>query len=261
MLVEAAIDDHHLDLLHALGFRSVLIVPMRLRDRTLGALTLVSSESGRVLDEFDLAFAEQIAARATVAIENSRLYSERSTIARTLQQSLLPERLPEIPGYELASIYLPALETSFVGGDFYDVWSVGEDWMIVIGDVTGKGIDAAALTALVRHTVRTASEFESSPAALLAFVDRTLKKRPPLSVCTSLCLRVHDDTVTLAAGGILCLCPFRLKGWGRWVSMGRSLERFPAHADDTAALVLQRLAAAGASPNASFSASSADPKR
>lgn len=201
MLEEAAVDEGHLDLLRALGFRSVLIVPMHLGDRTLGALTLVSSESERVLDEFDLAFAEQIAARATVAIENSRLYSERSTIARTLQQSLLPDRLPEIPGYELASIYLPAMETSVVGGDFYDVWSVGEDWMIVIGDVTGKGIDAAALTALVRHTVRTASEFESSPARLLAFVDNTLKKRPTLSVCTALCLRLQGDTVTLAAGG------------------------------------------------------------
>jgi PAS domain S-box-containing protein len=201
MLQQAAVDERHLGLLRALGFRSVLIVPMRLGDRTLGAMTLVSAESERVLDEFDLDFAEQIAARATVAIENSRLYSERSSIARTLQQSLLPDQLPEIPGYELASIYLPAMETSLVGGDFYDVWSVGEDWMIVIGDVTGKGIEAAALTALVRHTVRTASEFVASPAQLLAFVDSTLKKRPTLSVCTALCLRLRGETVTLAAGG------------------------------------------------------------
>lgn len=201
LLVQSAIDEHHLDLLRAVGFRSVLIVPMRLGDTILGALTLVSAESGRALDDFDMSFAEEIAARATVAIENSRLYSERSTIARTLQHSLLPERLPQIPGYELASIYLPAFETSLVGGDFYDVWSLGEDWMIVIGDVTGKGIDAAALTALVRHTVRTASEFLSSPAELLAFIDSTLKKHSALSVCTSLCLRLHGDSVTLATGG------------------------------------------------------------
>jgi PAS domain S-box-containing protein len=201
VLEQAAVDERHLQLLRTLGFRSVVIVPMRLGERTLGALTLVSSESGRVLDEFDVSFAEEIAARATVAIENSRLYSERSAIARTLQQNLLPERLPQIPRYELASIYLPALETSLVGGDFYDVWSVGEDWMIVIGDVTGKGIEAAALTALVRHTVRTASEFLSSPAELLAFIDSTLKKRPALSVCTALCLRLQGETVTLAAGG------------------------------------------------------------
>jgi PAS domain S-box-containing protein len=201
LLMQSALDERHLELLRALEFRSVLVVPMRIGDRTLGAMTLVSAESKRQLDELDLELAEQIAARAAVAIENARLYSERSSIARTLQQSLLPERLPEIPGYELASVYLPAVHTSMVGGDFYDVWQVGEDWMALVGDVTGKGIDAAALTALVRHTVRTASEFERSPARLLAFVDETLRKRPALSVCTALCLRLQGERVTLAVGG------------------------------------------------------------
>ena len=201
MLEAAAVDDHHLELLRAVGFRSVLIVPMRLGDRVLGTMTLVSAESVRMLDQLDLQLAEQIAARAAVAIENSRLYSERSSIARTLQQSLLPDELPEVPEYEIASLYLPAIQTSMVGGDFYDVWGVGESWMILVGDVTGKGIDAAALTALVRHTVRTASEFERSPAALLAFVDGTLKKRSTLSVCTALCARLDGGNVTFAVGG------------------------------------------------------------
>ncbi len=201
MLTQAAVDERHLELLRALGFRSVLIVPMRLGDRILGAMTLVSAESIRVLDQFDQEFAEQVASRAAVAIENSRLYSERSSIARTLQQNLLPERLPAIPGYEAASIYLPAIETSMVGGDFYDIWEVRGSWMMVIGDVTGKGIEAATLTALVRHTVRAASEFQASPAQLLAFVDATLKKRPSLSVCTALCMRLERDTATLAVGG------------------------------------------------------------
>ncbi len=201
MLVHAAIDDRHLELLRAVGLRSVLIVAMRLGERVLGAMTLVSAESGRVLDQFDVQLAEQTAARAAVAIENSRLYSERSLIAQTLQQSLLPERLPEIPGFEVSSYYLPAVEASMVGGDFYDVWRVDNCWMMIIGDVTGKGIQAAALTALVRHTMRTASEFNSSPASLLALVDGTLKRRPALSVCTALCLRLRGDELTLAIGG------------------------------------------------------------
>lgn len=201
MLAGAARDERHLELLRAVGFRSVLIVPMRLGEKILGAMTLVSAESERVLDQFDLHLAEQLAARAAVAIENSRLYSERSSIARTLQQSLLPEQLPEIPGYELASVYQPAVETGMVGGDFYDVWPLDDSWMMIIGDVTGKGIEAAALTALVRHTMRTASEFDSSPARVLAFVDGTLKKRPALSVCTAMCLRLEDDELTLAVGG------------------------------------------------------------
>ena len=103
MLVRVAVDEHHLELLRAVGLRSAAVVPMLIGDRILGAMTLVSADSGRVLGDFDLALAEQVAARAAVAIENARLYSERSSIAHTLQQSLLPSRLPEIPGYELAA--------------------------------------------------------------------------------------------------------------------------------------------------------------
>jgi serine phosphatase RsbU (regulator of sigma subunit) len=201
MLSAGAIDERHLELLRAAGFRTALIVPMGVGGRVLGTMTLVGAESTRLLDNADLELAEQLAGRAAVAIENSRLYSERSRIARTLQQSLLPEELPAVPGYELASMYSPALEASLVGGDFYDVWQAGEDWMVLIGDVTGKGVEAAALTALVRHTFRAASEFETSPAALLALVDRTLKKRPTLSLCTALCLRLSPHGATLAVGG------------------------------------------------------------
>ncbi|MGI9185698.1 MAG: SpoIIE family protein phosphatase [Solirubrobacteraceae bacterium] len=201
LLVQAALDARHLELLRAVGLRSALIVPMRIGKRILGAMTLVTADSGRALDQFALRLAEQVAARAAVAIENCRLYSERSVIAHTLQQSLLPDQLPTVPGYELASVYLPAVESSEVGGDFYDVWGVDDSWMMVIGDVTGKGVQAAVLTALVRHTLRAASEFKSSPAELLAGVDRALKMQPSLSICTALCLRLSGDQLTLAAGG------------------------------------------------------------
>ena len=201
LLVQAAVDERHLELLRAVGMRAALIVPMTVGKKVLGAMTLVSADSGRSLGQFDLALAEQLAARAAVAIENSRLYSERSVIAHTLQQSLLPDQLPAVPGYELASVYLPAIESSEVGGDFYDVWEVDDNWMMVIGDVTGKGVGAAVLTALVRHTMRAASEFKSSPADLLACVDRALKQQPSLSLCTALCLRLRGDQVTLSVGG------------------------------------------------------------
>ncbi len=201
MLVPAAVDERHLELLREVGFRSVVVVPMRLGRKILGAMTLVNAESGRVLDRFDLELAQQIAARAAVAIENSRLYSERSSIAHTLQQSLLPEQLPEIPGYELASMYMPAVEGSEVGGDFYDVWQVGNSWMMIVGDVAGKGIEAAALTSLIRYTMRAASEFERSPAALLAHADAALKKQRAQSICTALCVCLEDDRATIAVGG------------------------------------------------------------
>jgi PAS domain S-box-containing protein len=202
MLARAAVDKRHLELLRAVGFRSALIVPMRIGTRTLGTLTLVTAESARVLEQPDLDLAEQVAARAAVAIENSRLYSERSEIAHTLQQSLLPQELPEIPGYELAGVCIPAYAGTEVGGDFYDVWDEPDGWMIAMGDVTGKGVQAAALTSLVRHTMRVSSEFISSPAEVLRYVDRALKRQAARrSICTALVLRVQRDRALLAVGG------------------------------------------------------------
>jgi PAS domain S-box-containing protein len=201
LLIEAAVDAEHLRLLREVGMRAVLIVPMIVRTRTFGALTMVSAESGRTFNQSDVEFAEQIAERAGLAVENARLYSERSEIARTLQQSLLPEALPEIPGWEITALYSPAGRESQVGGDFYDFWEVGGDWLMMIGDVTGKGVGAAALTSLVRHTAWAASDFDPRPAQILARVDVALKRRPSMSICTALCLRPSGGRATIAVAG------------------------------------------------------------
>ncbi len=209
LLVGAAVDDEHLRLLRAVGIRSVLIVPMKIESRTLGALTMVNAESGRTFDQSDLEFAEQIAERAALAVENSRLYTERSEVALTLQRSLLPDALPEIRGWEIAALYRPAGRGSEVGGDFYDFWEVpGGEWLMMIGDVTGKGVGAAAVTSLVRHTAWAVSEFEPSPASILRRVDGALGRRAALSICTAICLRLSGSQVTIAVGGhplVLCL--------------------------------------------------------
>ena len=99
-----------------------------------------------------------------------------------------------------------------MGGDFYDVWQLDDGWMLIIGDVTGKGVQAAALTSLVRHTMRAASEFERSPAALLGRVDTILKKHGGHSICTALCVRLSGDRAVIAAGGHPL--PFRLGAEG-----------------------------------------------
>lgn len=201
MLVAAAVDEEHLRLLRAVGMRAALVVPMSVQGRTIGTLTMVSAESGRSFDEGDLEFAAEIAVRAALAVENSRLYSERSEIARTLQNSLLPEALPELPGWDIAALYRPAGQENEVGGDFYDFWKIGEDWLMIIGDVTGKGVRAAAVTSLVRHTAWAASEFDSRPAHVLSRVNSALRRRPSLSVCTALCLRMSGSCATIASGG------------------------------------------------------------
>jgi PAS domain S-box-containing protein len=202
LLVAAAVDEEHLRLLREVGMRSALVVPLTIRERTIGGLTMVSSESGRSFGRGDLEFAEQIASRAALAVESARLYSERSAIARTLQSSLMPDAIPQIPGWDVAALYRAAGEENRVGGDFYDFWEADGDWLMMIGDVTGKGVGAAAVTSLVRHTARAASEFDARPAQVLARIDAALRRRPAVSLCTALCLRIAaGGEATLAVGG------------------------------------------------------------
>jgi len=155
LLERAARDPEHLELLRSLGMVSAMIVPVRARGRSFGAISLVSAESGRRFGEDDFVLAQSLADRAGLALDNARLYRERSHVARTLQASLLPEDLPEIPGVRIAARYEPLGSSTEVGGDFYDVFAVAPDrWAVVIGDVCGKGAEAAALTALARYTLR-----------------------------------------------------------------------------------------------------------
>jgi PAS domain S-box-containing protein len=218
LLVNAAVDPEHLELLRAVGMRSALVVPMTARGSTIGALTMVSAESGRAFDESDVEFAEQIARRAGLLVENARLYTQRSEVARTLQRSLLPEALPEVPGWQVAALYRPAGRGTEVGGDFYDFWQVEGDWLMMIGDVTGKGVGAAALTSLVRHSARAASDFDPRPGRILGRVDAALKREPSISVCTALCVRFSAAGATIAAGGHplpLCLSAEGVREVGR----------------------------------------------
>jgi serine phosphatase RsbU (regulator of sigma subunit)/PAS domain-containing protein len=193
-----------------LGLRSALTVPLRARGRLFGALTLVSAESDRLFDERDLRFAEDFATHAALAVANARLYAEQEEIARTLQRSLLPLRLPDIPGLEMTARYRAAGAHNMVGGDFYDLWAIGDDgrFGIAIGDVCGKGAAAAALTALARHTVRTASIWiaDHRPADVLrALNDAVIKRAGNGQFCTvahAFATPIDGGfMVTLASGG------------------------------------------------------------
>ena len=201
LLVEAAQDEEHLAAIRALSIRSGMSVPMITAGRVLGVITFVFAESGRVYDADDLTFAQELAARAAGAIENARLYTERSDVARTLQGSLLPEELPVVPEWRLAADYEPGERSAEVGGDFYDVFRVDGAHMALLGDVTGKGVAAAALTSLVRHTAKTAAVFDPRPSAVLATVNKALRQRPRIAPVTMLCALLEDGAVTLAVGG------------------------------------------------------------
>jgi PAS domain S-box-containing protein len=175
MLVASIPDPEHLALVRKLGLRSIVIAPMAAGGRTSGTLTLASAESGRLFEHADVQLAEELARRAGVAIENSRLYTERTRIAHTLQVRLLPERLPEVPGVRLAARYRAAGELNEVGGDFYDVFPRSEtEWALVVGDVSGKGAEAAAVTALARYSLRAATMEEGAPSRALRRLNQAM---------------------------------------------------------------------------------------
>jgi serine phosphatase RsbU (regulator of sigma subunit) len=213
-------------MLRELGMRSVMVVPMISRARMLGTITFVSAESGRRFSDDDVLLAEDLARRAAVAFDNARLYSERAQIARTLQESLLPPQLPIIPGVEVAARYLAAGEGIEVGGDFYDLFDVGSgDWSVVMGDVCGKGADAAALTALARYTLRATARPETMPSEVLQILnDAVLRQRSDGRFITVAYARLRTNgngsaAITLSTGGHPA--PIVLRADGRAEPVGR----------------------------------------
>jgi serine phosphatase RsbU (regulator of sigma subunit) len=208
LLEQAARDPEHLELLRSVGMRSVMLVPMRLRDRVLGVVSFVSAESGRRFDEHDLVLAEDLALRAAAAVENARLYETAASIAGTLQASLLPPVLPEIPAMEIAAAHRPAGQGLEVGGDFYDVFNTAEDqWYAVVGDVCGKGAEAAAVTALARYTIRAAAVRRRAPSAILRWPSDAMLQQSDGDgrFCTIACAHLDVSRaparVTVACGG------------------------------------------------------------
>jgi serine phosphatase RsbU (regulator of sigma subunit) len=184
-----ASDEAHLELLRAVDASAVIIVPMAGATKTIGAITLVSSGSVRKLSPADLALAERLARRAGTAVENARLYTERTRIAHTLQQALLPESLPDVPGAEIEARYCAAGEFNEVGGDFYDVLEHGPNrWVLLIGDVCGKGPRAAGVTALARHTLRAAAISDQSSPQMLKTLHQALRRQPPGADLCTVCL-------------------------------------------------------------------------
>jgi serine phosphatase RsbU (regulator of sigma subunit) len=200
---------------------------LKVREQVVGAITLATAESGRRFAPQDLAVAEDLGLRVASAVEHARLYRTRSAIAQTLQASLLPPVLPEIPGLETAAVFRPAGEDHEVGGDFYDLFSTGKrQWFVVMGDVCGKGAEAAAVTALARYTIRAAVVRHRSPAGILRWLnDAMLRQQRAGSrfatvACARLDLERGDVVVTVACGGHPC--PRVLRSTGLVEELGAS---------------------------------------
>ena len=179
-------------------------LPLVVGERCLGSLRFSFSRA-RLFDDDERAFALNLAAQTAQALDRALLYHQQGETARKLQRNLLPPDLPAVPGVDLASHYHPA-EAVDIGGDFYDLIGADSEWTVLMGDVRGKGIEAAALTAMARNTVRSGALIGLDPGETLELLNAVfLREQLPESFCTAVCgrlsLRDGHATLTVACGG------------------------------------------------------------
>jgi PAS domain S-box-containing protein len=160
--------------MRALGIRALITVPLRFRGEDLGVIYFNCHDAPHRFTEADIEFARDLSSSVSLAIENARLYAAQRLIADTLQSALLA--MPsQLPGLELAHVYRSATELARIGGDFYDVFEVSDDTIaFVLGDVSGKGIEAATLTAMAKSTIRAYAYENPDPDRVLTSANRTI---------------------------------------------------------------------------------------
>lgn len=176
---------------------------------------------------------EQELLRARQRAEDSE--ARANTLARTLQAAFIPPAPPEIPGLDVAARYRPAGDGTEIGGDFYDLFKTGDDeWGVVLGDVCGKGVEAAALTALARHASRAAADRDALPSQVLTSLNRAILRDDIDRFCTALYLRIGSASdsgrqLTLCSGGHLL--PLVVDANGAVTAVGASGTLLGVYAD------------------------------
>jgi PAS domain S-box-containing protein len=190
-----------LALLRRLEVRDALAVPLRARGRTFGAVTV--ARSGEMTDADD-ELVENVVRRVSLALDNARLYEQQREVAVTLQRSLLPRRLPDVPGLRLASRYLPGADGTEVGGDFYDAVALRDGRVgLTVGDVMGRGVRAAAVMGQLRASLRGYALENHPPQGVLARVDALVQALEDGELVTALygVLELASGKLTIASAG------------------------------------------------------------
>ena len=216
-----AVDDDHLDGMVRLGIGSALGVPLSAHGRTFGMLSVASAESDAYGDA-EVTFIEDLAHRISAAVDNALRYRRERQTALTLQRSLLPNVLPDLPGLTVAHRYLPGTAGAEVGGDWYDLLPLTRGRVgVVIGDVMGRGIAAAAVMGQLRAAVRTCALVEESPSAVLALVDAAMSSLGQTSLTTCLYGVLDPATrrLTVASAGHLPPLVVHRDGGGEYLEL------------------------------------------
>ena len=205
-LSDIAQSDAHQRFMRAAGYRSAAVFPMTARGRTRGAISFLHVRSSARYGRGVLDVLEDLSGRAALAFDNARLYEERTHVAQTLRRSLMPAVLPAIPGLQLASFFRPLGAGAEVGGDFYDVFGDEQSCWLVVGDVCGKGAEAAALTGFLRHTIVAYAREATSPGTVLSMVNRVMLEqnfegRFATAILAHMRLSGDQVAVTVASAG------------------------------------------------------------
>jgi PAS domain S-box-containing protein len=190
---DVAQNEAHRRLMIDAGYNSAAVVGLTARGRTLGALSLLHARSDLRYDDADLELLNELAERAAIALDNARLYRERDRIAVNLQRGLRPPRTPEVPGLEISVVFEAAGEGIEIGGDLYDVLPTEDGCWILIGDVAGKGPEAAGVSVAVRHSVRGLTREIGEPREVLQRVNELLLEGTGLTdFATALLIRMRN---------------------------------------------------------------------
>ena len=168
----------------------ILASPLTARGSVVGALVLVR-QAGGGFDPHDVELVGELCTRAALALDSARVYEEHARVTRVLEDSLRPPALPRIPGLDLAACFRSAAAHLAIGGDFYDVHGSEDDWLVVLGDVCGKGVEAAVLNGRARQSIRTAARFDRSPASILTTLNDVLYEDDSDRFVTVACARVR----------------------------------------------------------------------
>jgi PAS domain S-box-containing protein len=174
VLDQVAQSEEHRQLMDDAGYNSAAVVPLIARGRKLGAVSFLHASRDLRYDPGDLDFLTELGDRAAMALDNARLYSERTRISESLQRGLRPPRPPRVPGLAIEVVFEAAGEGIEIGGDLYDVLGTEDGCWVLIGDVAGKGTDAAAVSVALRHAVRGLVREINEPEEVLARVNELL---------------------------------------------------------------------------------------
>jgi serine phosphatase RsbU (regulator of sigma subunit) len=243
-LRRAADSDEQSRLMRAAGVRSAAVFPLIARGRMLGAISFLHIGADMQYASGQLAILEDLTGRAALAFDNARLYAERAQVAHTLRRSLMPAALPAIPGLELASFFRPMGAGNEVGGDFYDVFTDQASCWLVIGDVCGKGAEAAVLTGFLRHTTVAYAREGAGPASVLSRVNQGMLEhdfdgRFATAILARMRFRGADVQLTIAGAGhppaLIARAGGRAAEFGGCGTLLGIFER-PALAEDTTIL-------------------------